>query len=96
MLLPVETLAKPMRVGVHDESAALLALLRQVRLLAVSLPLALRATALAAEYRLGSVDAIHLATAVEAGADVLFTNNVRDFGDVHVDRLSIEFPASEA
>ena len=37
------------------------------------------AVALAAAYRLRAADAVHLATAVNAGADRFVTNNRRDF-----------------
>jgi len=37
------------------------------------------AVALAASYRLHAADAVHLATAVQAGADRFLTNNSRDF-----------------
>ena len=37
------------------------------------------ATVLAAAYRLRATDAVHLATAVNAGADRFITNNRKDF-----------------
>jgi predicted nucleic acid-binding protein len=37
------------------------------------------ATALGAAYRLRAADAVHLATAVNAGADRFITNNAADF-----------------
>jgi len=37
------------------------------------------ATALGARHRLRVADAVHLATAVAAGADRFITNNTRDF-----------------
>lgn len=78
LLLP-ETLAKPMREGRQDEIDALLTLLSSVTLLPLDEATASLATSLAAEYSLKAADAVHLATAVAAGADRFMTNNRRDY-----------------
>lgn len=78
LLLP-EVMAKPIR---ENESVALTELgllLARVHLLPVDHATAELATTLAATYRLKAADAIHLATAVMAGADRFITNNARDF-----------------
>ena len=93
VLLPVELLPKPKRTGADAELFALLALLRRVELVEITVAVAALATEMAAEHGLRALDATHLATAAHAGADVFFTNNHRDFGRVRVDGLAIEFPA---
>jgi len=78
LLLP-ELLAKPLRDQAHDELAELSALLGRLDLRPTDEATADLATALAARYRLRAADAVHLATAVNAGADRFLTNNSRDF-----------------
>jgi predicted nucleic acid-binding protein len=78
LLLP-ELLAKPLRDGADDELAALAGLLGRLELLPTDRATAALATALAAAYGLRAADAVHLATAVAAGADRFITNNRRDF-----------------
>jgi predicted nucleic acid-binding protein len=78
LLLP-EMLAKPTRDGAAHELDELAALLGRLDLRPVDTATAELATALAAAYRLHAVDAIHLATAVAAGAERFLTNNSRDF-----------------
>lgn len=92
VLLPVEVLAKPRRLGATSELAALEALLAHVRLLPVTAATAVLATELAAAHRLPSMDAVHLATAIEARADVFLTNNTKDFGGITVDGPAIVSP----
>jgi predicted nucleic acid-binding protein len=46
---------------------------------------------LAAKYTLRAADAIHLATAVLAGADRFITNNRKDFGH-QIAELDITYP----
>lgn len=79
VLLIPELLTKPMRDGVEAEVEALTALLARVDLRPVDEALAELATALGAAYRLRAADAVHLATAVAAGADRFITNNSSDF-----------------
>lgn len=78
LLLP-ELLAKPLREGSSDELDELGALLSRLDLRPVDLSTAELATALGASYRLRAADAVHLATAVGAGADRFLTNNTADF-----------------
>ena len=78
LLLP-ELLAKPTRSDAPDELAKLDALLGRLDLLPVDRATAELATALGASYRLRAADAMHLATAVAAGADRFLTNNQSDF-----------------
>ncbi len=78
LLLP-ELLSKPLRDGADAETRALSALLARLELRPVDDMTARLAVALAATYRLRAVDAVHLGTAVNAGADRFLTNNRRDF-----------------
>jgi predicted nucleic acid-binding protein len=90
LLLP-ELLAKPLRDGAHDEVGALSVLLSRLHLLATDRATAELATALGAEYRLRAADAIHLATAVNNGADRFVTNNRDDFPKSIVE-LDVVYP----
>lgn len=78
LLLP-ELLAKPLREDRPNEVAGLLSLLSRLELMPVDLATAELATGLASAYRLRATDAVHLATAVNAGAARFLTNNTRDF-----------------
>ena len=72
----VELLLKPTRLGLRDEQASLELLLALYPTSHGCTQLAVR---LGAHYRLKTVDAVHLATAVLAGADRFVTNNRRAF-----------------
>lgn len=78
MLLP-ELLAKPLRDGQEDEVIALGELLGTLSLLPCTETVGELTAVLAAQYGLRPMDAVHLATAVDAGADRFITNNSRDF-----------------
>lgn len=78
LLLP-ELLTKPLREDSTDELDDLGALLSRLDLRPVDPATAELATALGASYGLRAADAVHLATAVEAGADRFLTNNKADF-----------------
>ncbi len=78
LLLP-ELLTKPLREKSTDELEELGALLSRLDLRPVDLATAELATALGASYGLRAADAVHLATAVGAGADRFLTNNKADF-----------------
>jgi predicted nucleic acid-binding protein len=78
LLLP-ELLTTPLREGAVDELSELGALLGRLDLRPVDEATAELATALGAAYRLGAADAVHLAAAVNAGADRFITNNAADF-----------------
>ena len=79
VLLVPEVLSKPQREHAHEKLATLGALLARLDLRAADMATAHLAADLGATYRLRAADAIHLATAVAAGADRFITNNRRDF-----------------
>ena len=91
LLLP-EVLCKPIREGVPTEVDFLNALLDRLDLRSTDLATAELATSLAASYRLQAADAVHLATAVAAGADRFLTNNQRDFPRT-ITEIDIVYPA---
>lgn len=78
-LLRPEILTKPIRLRDADELAELQRMLARLDLHDVTAPISSLAVDLGAKYRLKTVDAVHLATAVSAGADRFITNNRRDF-----------------
>lgn len=78
LLLP-EVLAKPQRLGDTAQVGTLASLLARLDLWEADVSIADLATSLAAKYRLRAADAVHLATAVSAGADRFITNNAKDF-----------------
>jgi predicted nucleic acid-binding protein len=90
LLLP-EVLAKPMRDGATDEVGALIGLLSRLELRPVDPATAEVATSLAASHRLRAADAVHLATAVMAGADRFITDNRRDF-PAAISEIDITYP----
>ncbi|MEJ7804261.1 MAG: PIN domain-containing protein [Candidatus Limnocylindria bacterium] len=91
LLLP-EVLAKPMRDGASDEVGALTGLLSRLELRIFDSATAEVATSLAIAYRLRAADAVHLATAVVAGADRFVTNNSRDFPTT-ISEVDVTYPA---
>ena len=90
LLLP-EVLTKPTGDGSDEEVAALAALLARLDLRPVDEATASIAVAVGASYRLRSADAVHLATAVSAGAERFITNNRRDFPR-SIEEVSITYP----
>jgi predicted nucleic acid-binding protein len=90
LLLP-ELLIKPWREQSEDELADLGALLSRLDLLPTDLATAELATNLGASYRLRAADAVHLATAVGAGADRFVTNNRADFPQ-SISEIDITYP----
>ena len=90
LLLP-ELLSKPMREQRSDELAELGALLSRLDLRPTDEATAELATALGASYRLRAADAVHLATAVGAGADRFLTNNRTDFPK-SITEIDITYP----
>lgn len=90
LLLP-EILAKPMRDGRAEELTALAGLLSRLELRVFDAVTAEVATSLAATHRLRAADAVHLATAVVAGADRFVTNNRRDFPETLTD-IDVTYP----
>jgi predicted nucleic acid-binding protein len=79
VLLVPEMLTKPLRENATDELNELSSLLGRLDLLPTDEATAELATALGVAYGLRAVDAVHLATAVGAGADRFLTNNRSDF-----------------
>lgn len=94
LLLP-ELLARPIRDGATDELADLGALLGRLDLRPTDATTAEIATALAAAYGLRAVDAVHLATAVNAGAERFITNNSKDF-PTSIAEINITYPSNLA
>lgn len=90
LLLP-EVLSKPMRDGRADEVTVLVGLLSRLELRALDPITAEVATSLAAAHRLKAADAVHLATAVVAGADRFVTNNRKDF-PTSIGEIDITYP----
>jgi predicted nucleic acid-binding protein len=90
LLLP-ELLTKPLREGAVHELNELGALLARLDLRPVDDVTADLATALGAAYRLRAADAVHLATAVNAGADRFITNNAADFSK-SITEIDITYP----
>lgn len=79
VLLIPEVMSKPLRDEREDQLGDLAALLARLDLRPLDQATAQVATALAAQHRLRAADAVHLATAVAAGADRFITNNRKDF-----------------
>jgi predicted nucleic acid-binding protein len=79
ILIP-EILIKPVRLLAQRQADELKQLLGRLDLHVVNDVIAETAVELGARYGLRAPDAIHLATAVAAGADRFITNNRRDFG----------------
>jgi predicted nucleic acid-binding protein len=79
VLLVPELLAKPIREQRVAERERLESVLSRLELVDVTAAVASLAASLGARYRLRTADAVHLATAVHAGADRFITNNRRDF-----------------
>jgi len=90
LLLP-ELLSKPLRDGAEAETLVLSALLARLELRPVDRTIAKLAVALAAEYHLKAADAVHLATAVNAGADRFVTNNRRHFSR-NITEVEVTYP----
>jgi predicted nucleic acid-binding protein len=91
VLLIPELLTKPMRDGAEAEVEALAALLGRLDLRPVDEALAELATALGAAHGLRAADAVHLATAVAAGADRFITNNSSDFSK-SITEVEVTYP----
>lgn len=90
LLIP-ELLSKPLRDGRADEVDALASLLARLELLPVDETVSRLAAVLGANYRLRAADAVHLATAVAAGADRFITNNSADFSK-GITEVDITYP----
>jgi predicted nucleic acid-binding protein len=95
VLLIPELLTKPMREGADSELEALAVLLGRLDLRLVDEATAQLAAALGAAYGLRAADAVHLATAVAAGADRFITNNTSDFSR-GITEVEITYPGDLA
>jgi predicted nucleic acid-binding protein len=91
VLLVPELLTRPLQDGADLELAALAVLLSRIVLLPADQATAEVATALGASYGLRAADAIHLATAVGAGADRFITNNRTEFPKL-IAEIAITYP----
>lgn len=91
VLLIPELLTKPMREGAESEVEALSVLLGRLDLRPVDETIAELAAVLGAAHRLRVADAVHLATAVAAGADRFITNNSSDFPKA-ITEVAITYP----
>jgi predicted nucleic acid-binding protein len=92
VLLIPELLTKPVRDGEDSEVEALAMLLARLELRPVDEATAQLAAALGAQHRLRAADAVHLATAVTAGADRFITNNSSDFTP-SIAEIDITYPS---
>ena len=91
VLLIPELLTNPLRAETGEEVAALSSLLGRLDLRPVDSATAELAAALGAAYRLRAADAVHLATAVAAGADRFITNNRKDFPRI-ITEIDVTYP----
>jgi predicted nucleic acid-binding protein len=92
LVLLVETLPHPVRLNDTVESRSLRDLLARLDLRGLDEATADVAVELAAAHRLKAADAIHLATALDAGANRFITNNRRDFASIRIDEIEVVFP----
>jgi predicted nucleic acid-binding protein len=90
LLLP-ELLTKPLRDDAQEELLALGMLLSRIALIPTDQATAELATALGASYGMRAADAVHLATAVGAGAERFITNNRADFSR-SISEIAITYP----
>lgn len=93
VLLIPELLTKPIRDAAQGEIEALALLLARLELRPTDEATARLAAVLGATYRLRAADAVHLATAVSAGADRFITNNSSDFR-TSITEIDITYPAN--
>lgn len=92
VLLIPELLTKPTREDASHELDDLAALLGRLELRPVDQFVAELAVALGARYGLRAIDAVHLSTAVTAGADRFITNNSDDFAR-SITEVDVTYPA---
>lgn len=90
LLLP-ELLTKPLRLDSQPEVDQLVSVLARLELVACDEQVARLAAVLGAKYALRAADAVHLATAVSAGAERFITNNRKDF-TLDIDEVAITYP----
>jgi predicted nucleic acid-binding protein len=91
-LLLAEVLIKPTRAKDVDQLARLTAQLSHIELWPATETVGQLAVWFGATYRLGPMDAMHLATAVDRGADVFLTNNRKDFRSAQIGAIDVIYP----
>ncbi len=91
VLLIAELFAKPLRDRADDEVIALARLLARLELRPLDEAAAGLAASLGAAYGLRAADAVHLATAVAAGAQRFITNNSSDFTK-EINEIAVTYP----
>lgn len=91
VLLVPELLTKPLRDDAEEELEQLSTMLGHLDLRPTDAVTASLAAALGASYGLRAADAVHLATAVAAGADRFITNNRRDFSKA-IAEVDVTYP----
>jgi predicted nucleic acid-binding protein len=91
VLLIPELLTKPLLQGADAELEALTILLSRLDLRPADEATAELAAALGASYGLRAADAVHLATAVAAGADRFITDNTAEFG-TDIAEIAVTYP----
>jgi predicted nucleic acid-binding protein len=91
VLLVPEVLSKPLRDDASNEIDELAMLLGRLELLPVDRATADLAAVLGAAHGLHAADAVHLATAVAAGAERFITNNRRHFLK-SIDEIDVTYP----
>lgn len=91
MLLLPELLVKPTQLTSTGELQGLTACLARLSLVPLTSEVAALSVSLGANYRLKAPDAIHLASAVQVGAERFVTNNRKDFGKEIVE-LKVIYP----
>ncbi len=92
VLLVPEVLSKPLKEASAADVRKLSELLGRLDLRPVDRAIAAKAAVLRAHYKLRTVDATHLATAISMGAHRFITNNKRDFGPF-IKEIDITYPA---
>ncbi len=91
LLLP-ETLTKPTADEAVTQLAHLNEFIARLELWPVTDTVGRLAVWMGSTYRLRSMDATHLACAVDGGADVFLTNNRKDFDRKSIGEVDIVFP----
>jgi predicted nucleic acid-binding protein len=91
VLLLSELLTKPMRLAFNHELESLAWLLGRIELVPTDRATAELAVSLGAIHGLRAADAVHLATAVKAGADRFITTNRADFPR-SIDEVAVTYP----
>lgn len=91
-LLLAEVLIKPTRTDDTDQLARLTAQLSHVEMWPATDTVGRLSVWLGATYRLGPMDAVHVATAIDGGADVFLTNNRKDFRTAKIGAIDVIYP----